>query len=79
MIACDVCGGSGYVNDSAGHLDICDACMGLGLVEAPAFSDDPEAVEERRQIKKVRNLVIYIYAGVISLLLLVEFLITLLA
>ena len=58
-ILCDKCGGSGWVRDENGVLDVCDKCWGLGYVETTGENRQ----ETQLRVAMSRNSIISILAG----------------
>ncbi len=58
-ILCDKCGGSGWVRDENGVLDVCNNCWGLGYVETASENGQ----NAQLHVAMSRNSIISILAG----------------
>jgi hypothetical protein len=58
-ILCDKCGGSGWVRDENGLLDVCNNCWGLGYVETTSEN----GLDAQLHVAMSRNSIISILAG----------------
>jgi hypothetical protein len=58
-ILCDKCGGSGWIRDENGVLDVCNNCWGLGYVE----TSSENGLDAQLHVAMSRNSIISILAG----------------
>jgi hypothetical protein len=66
---CDCCGGTGWVKDKDGRLDVCEECWGLGYVETSQLNkESPETKEEINLRKKSTYVVIGVLGSYYALL-----------